>query len=134
MRLATHRAVYEARQACNRNGEDVNASVDTQHPQTTRQLANARVMSFEQAEAPIELQPTMEEHEELVFDLRGHIARLEASTETALAVLRRCIVEDKSPTREALAAEAGFVFGIPDEAALAEIDEVAQMLGISSLR
>jgi hypothetical protein len=112
----------------------VNAGVNTQHPQTTRQPANARVMSFEQAEAPIELQPVMGEHEELTFDVREHIARLEASTETALAVIRRCIVEDRSPTREALAAEAGFVFGIPGEAALAEIDEVAQMFGISSLR
>ena len=112
----------------------MNASVDTQYPQTTRQLLNAPAMSFEQAEAPIELQPVTEEHEEPVFDVRGHIARLEASTGTALAVLRCCIVEDKSPTREALAAEAGFVFGMPGEAALAEIDEVAQMLGISSLR
>jgi hypothetical protein len=112
----------------------VNASVDTQYPQAARQLANAPAMSFEQTEAPIELQQVMEEHDEPVLNVLGHIARLEAPTGAALALLRRCIVEDKSPTREALAAEAGFVFGMPGEAALAEIDEVAQMLGISSLR
>ncbi len=61
----------------------------------------------------------MEEHEEPVFDVLGHIARLEASTGAALALLRRCIVADKSPTREAFAAEAGYVFGMPGEAALA---------------
>ena len=91
-------------------------------------------MSSEQVETPIELQPATHERDEHTVDVPGHVARLEASTGTALALLRRCIVEEKSPTREALAAEAGFVFGMPDEAALAEIDKVAQMLGISSLR
>jgi hypothetical protein len=102
-------------------------------------------MSFEQTEARIELRRVMDEHEEPVeqepveheepvLDVLGHIARLEASTEAALALLRRCIVEHRSPTREALAAEAGFAFGMPCEAALAEMDEVAQMVGISSLR
>jgi hypothetical protein len=91
-------------------------------------------MSLEQTQTRIEFQRGTEEHEEPVFDVLGHIARLEASTEAALALLRRCIVEDKSPTREALEAEAGFAFGMPGEAALAELDEVAQMVGISSLR
>jgi hypothetical protein len=112
----------------------VNASLDTQYPQATGQLANAPAMLFEQTGTPVELQPVMEEHDAPVLDLPGHIARLEASTGAALALLRRCIVEGKNPTREALAAEAGFVFGMSGEAALAEIDEVAQMLGISSLR
>jgi hypothetical protein len=112
----------------------VDASVDTPYPRAIRQLANASAMSLEQTEARIELQQVMEEHEEPAFDVLGHIARLEASTEAALALLRRCMVEDKSPTREALAAEAGFAFGMPGEAALAEMDEVAQMVGISSLR
>jgi hypothetical protein len=91
-------------------------------------------MSFDQTEVPIELQPVTEEHEGPVLDVLGHIARLEASTGVGLALLRRCIVEDKSPTRDALAAEAEFVFGMPREAALAALDEVAQMVGISSLR
>ena len=112
----------------------MNASVDTQYPRAIRQPADAPAMSFEQTEALIEFQPVIEEHEEPVFDVLGHIARLEASTRTALALLRRCIVEDKTPTREALAAEASFVFEMPGEAALAELDEVAQMVGISSLR
>jgi hypothetical protein len=112
----------------------VNASVNTAYPRPIQRPANAPAMSFEQTEAPIELQPVMEEHEEPVFDVLGRIARLEASTGVALALLRRCIVEDKSPTREALAAEAGFVFGMPGEAALAELDEVAQIVGVSSLR
>lgn len=110
------------------------ASVDTRYPRPIRQLGDARAASFEQTDALIEPQPVMEEHEEPVVDLLGHIARLEASTGAALALLRRCMVEHKSPTREALVAEAGFAFGMPGEAALAEMDEVAQMVGISSLR
>ena len=77
-------------------------------------------------------QPVIEEGS--TDDMLGRIARLEATTGAALAVLRSCIVEEKRPTREALAAEAGFVFGMPDQAAMAELDEVAQMVGISSLR
>lgn len=66
--------------------------------------------------------------------LLGHIARLEASMGAALALLRRCIVEREAPTREALAAEAGFALGMSREAALAELDAVAQIVGVSSLR
>ena len=69
-----------------------------------------------------------------VFDVLGHIARLEASSGAALALLRRCIVERQTPTREALAAEAEFAFGMPGEAALAEMDQIAEMVGVSSLR
>jgi hypothetical protein len=126
--------VYEANQGCNRNEEEVNASVDAQYSRAIRRPANGLAMSLEQTEAPIELQPVIEEHEQPVFDVPGYIGRLEASIRTALALVRRCIVEDKTPTREALAAEARFVFGMPGEAALAELDEVAQMMGISSLR
>jgi hypothetical protein len=88
------------------------------------------------SDVPVELRPGMQGHRELEpdLDVHVHIARLEASTGAALALLRRCIVEDKTPTREALAAEAEFAFGIPSDAALAEIDEIAQMVGISSLR
>ncbi len=67
-------------------------------------------------------------------DLPGYLAKLEASTGAALALLRRCIVEEQAPTRAALAAEAEFAFGLPSEAALTEIDQVAEMMGISSLR
>jgi hypothetical protein len=114
----------------------VDASVDTHYPRAIRQLANTPAMSLGQAEAQIGLPPLTETEEraEPAFDALEHIARLEASTVAALTLLRRCIVEDKCPTREALAAEAEFVFGMPGEAAMAEMDEVAQMMGISSLR
>jgi hypothetical protein len=110
-------------------GSDVNASIDTQHRQPIRQPARA-VVHMERPTGPV---PLIRDGEPQV-DVLGHIARLEASTGAALALLRRCIVEDKSPTREELAAEAGFVFEMPSEAALAEMDDVAQMMGISSLR
>ena len=72
--------------------------------------------------------------EESPATLLGHIARLEASMGAALSLLRRCIVEHETPTREALAAEAGFALGMSREAALAELDDVAQIVGVSSLR
>jgi hypothetical protein len=112
----------------------VDASVDTRYPRPIRQLTNGRAASFEQTQARLEPQPVIDGPQEPVVDLLGHVARLEASTGAALALLRRCMVEHKSPTREALVAEAGFAFGMPGEAALAEMDEVAQMVGISSLR
>ncbi len=99
-----------------------------------RTRSDALGMSYEQADAPAEPQLETTEHEQPVPDVFGQISRLEASTGAALALLRRCIVEDKSPTREALAAEAGFAFGIPGDAAMAELDEIAQMVGVSSLR
>ncbi len=66
--------------------------------------------------------------------LLRRISRLEASLGASLAMLRRCIVERETPTREALAAEAGFALGMSREAALAELDEMAQVVGVSSLR
>ena len=62
------------------------------------------------------------------------IARLEAAMSAALSLLRRCIVDCEPPTREALAAEAGFALGMSREAAMEELDEVAQIVGVSSLR
>jgi hypothetical protein len=111
----------------------VNASVDTQYPRPIRRRARPAARALDLFERQAEPVPLMRDGEP-PFDVLGHIARLEASTGAALALLRRCIVEDKSPTREALAAEAGFVFEMPCEAALAEMDDVAQMMGISSLR
>ena len=66
--------------------------------------------------------------------LLRRISRLEASLGASLSMLRRCIVERETPTREALAAEAGFALGMSREAALAELDEMAQVVGVSSLR
>lgn len=66
--------------------------------------------------------------------LLRRMARLEGSLGAALSLLRRCIVERKTPTREALASEAGFALGMSPEAALAELDEIAQIVGVSSLR
>lgn len=107
--------------------EDLNASAGDMDAS----VMDASVGDTDATHAPIELRPASEEP---VFDVGRHIARLEASTGAALALLRRCIVEDTSPTREALAAEAEFAFGMPSEAALAEIDQIAEMVGISSLR
>jgi hypothetical protein len=77
-------------------------------------------------ERPLSEQPTVA--------LLSRIARLEGSLGAALSLLRRCIVERKTPTREALAAEAGFALGLSPQAALAELDEVAQIVGVSSLQ
>jgi hypothetical protein len=113
----------------------VNATVDTQHPRPIRRRTSARATAFDQIERQAQTVPLMRKDGELPLDdVLGHIARLEASTGAALALLRRCIVEEKRPTREELAAEAGFVFEMPAAAALAEMDDVAQMMGISSLR
>jgi hypothetical protein len=67
-------------------------------------------------------------------ELTAQAARLEAAMGATLSLLRRCIVEHTVPTREELAAEAGFVYGTSREAAMAELDEVAQMVGVSSIR
>jgi hypothetical protein len=117
-----------------RNEEHVDASVEDLNASAgdmDASVMDASVGDTDATHAPIELRPASEEP---VFDVGRHIARLEASTGAALALLRRCIVEDTSPTREALAAEAEFAFGMPSEAALAEIDQIAEMVGISSLR
>jgi hypothetical protein len=67
-------------------------------------------------------------------EMVARMVRLEAAMGATLSLLRRCIVEHSTPTREQLAAEAGFVFGTSREAAMAELDEVAQMVGVSSIR
>ena len=57
---------------------------------------------------------------------------------TAHACARRglsvTLVEGVPVTRAALAEEAAVTLGAPPQAALAEVDEVAQQLGVSSLR
>ena len=77
-------------------------------------------------------EPRLDEQSPAV--LVTHIARLEASMGAALSLLRRCIVERKTPTRDALAAEASFALGMSREAALDELEDVAQIVGVSSLR
>ena len=68
------------------------------------------------------------------LDAAVQSGRMEACLGAALSLLRRCIVEKKVPTREELAAEAGFSLGLSREAALKELDELAQLVGVSSLR
>ena len=106
----------------------MDTTVETQYRRPSS--ANGTATPLVQADNP----PPQVIEEQSTDDMLGHIARLEATTGAALALLRSCIVEEKRPTREALAAEAGFVFGMPDNAAMAELDAVAQMVGISSLR
>jgi hypothetical protein len=121
------------RTGSNRNEEDVDGVVDTHHSRSSSDLADAQAMRPEQADTRIDFPPATPQGEPS-FDVLGGIARLEASAGAALTLLRRCIVEQQAPTREALAAEAEFAFGMPAEVALAEIDEIAEMMGISSLR
>jgi hypothetical protein len=61
-------------------------------------------------------------------------ARDDAVTGAALAVIRRALVEGVPVTRAGLAQEAAVTLGASPEAALAEVDGVAQRLGVSSLR
>ena len=61
-------------------------------------------------------------------------ARHDAVTTAALAVIRRALVEGVPVTRAGLADEAAVALGASPEAALAEVDDVAQRLGVSSLR
>jgi hypothetical protein len=61
-------------------------------------------------------------------------ARHDAVTAAALALIRRALVEGVPVTRAALAEEAAVTLGAPPQVALAEVDEVAQQLGVSSLR
>ena len=106
------------------------------------------VVPFERCDAPAAASPCSPEasldtavsrararplSEQPTVALLSRIARLEGSLGAALSLLRRCIVERKTPTREALAAEAGFALGMSPQAALAELDEVAQIVGVSSL-
>jgi hypothetical protein len=71
---------------------------------------------------------------ELASELIERVTQLEAAMGATLSLLRRCIVEHTTPTREDLEAEAAFVFGTSRESAMAELDEVAQMVGVSSVR
>ena len=79
-------------------------------------------------------QAATSEDGQLSQEMVARMVRLEAAMGATLSLLRRCIVERETPTREKLAAEAGFVFGTSREAAMAELDEVAQMVGVSSIR
>jgi len=121
------------RTGSNRNEADVDGVVDTHHRQSSSQLAGGQAIRPEETGTPIDFPPATAEREPSP-DVLGSIARLEASAGAALTLLRRCIVEQQTPTREALAAEAEFAFGMPADVALAEIDEIAEMMGISSLR
>jgi len=61
------------------------------------------------------------------------MARLEAVMGASLTLLRQCILESRTPTREELASELAYVLGTTREAAMAELDEVAQMVGVSGI-
>jgi hypothetical protein len=59
--------------------------------------------------------------------------RQDAVTAAALAVIRRALIEGVPVTRDRLAEEAAIALGASPEAALVEIDVVAQRVGISAL-
>jgi hypothetical protein len=59
--------------------------------------------------------------------------RQDAVTAAALAVIRRALIEGVPVTRDRLAEEAAITLGASPEAALVEIDVVAQRVGISAL-
>src|SRR3954454_9226432 len=58
----------------------------------------------------------------------------DAVATAALVVIRRALVEGVPVTRARLAQEAAVALGAPPETALAEVDAVAQRLGVSGLR
>jgi hypothetical protein len=60
-------------------------------------------------------------------------ARDDAVMTAALGLIRRALVEGVPVTRAGLAEEAAFALGASPQVALAEVDEVAQRLGVSSL-
>jgi hypothetical protein len=66
-------------------------------------------------------------------ELIVRIARLEAVMGATLTLLRGCILEGRTPTREELASELAYVLGTTRDAAMAELDEVAQMVGVSGI-
>ncbi len=66
-------------------------------------------------------------------ELLVRMARLESVMGAALTLLRQCILESRTPTREELASELAFVLGTTRDAAMAELDEVAQMVGVSGI-
>jgi hypothetical protein len=59
--------------------------------------------------------------------------RQDAVTTAALAVIRRALIEGVPVTRAGLAEEAAVTLDASPKAALAEIDAVAQRLGVCSL-
>jgi hypothetical protein len=59
--------------------------------------------------------------------------RDDAITAAALAVIRRALIEGVPVTRTGLAEEAAVTLGVSPQVALAEVDAVAQRVGISSL-
>jgi len=61
-------------------------------------------------------------------------AQRDAVTAAALAVIRRALIEGTPVTRAGLAHEASIMLGASPEEALADVDEVAERLGVSSLR
>ena len=61
------------------------------------------------------------------------MARLEAVMGATLTLMRQCILESRTPTRDELASELAYVLGTTREAAMAELDEVAQMVGVSGI-
>ena len=66
-------------------------------------------------------------------ELLVRMARLEAVMGATLSLLRQAILEQRTPTREELASELAYVLGTTREAAMAELDEVAQMVGVSGI-
>lgn len=66
-------------------------------------------------------------------ELLVRVARLEAVMGATLSLLRQSILEGTTPTREELASELAYVLGSTREAAMAELDEVAQMVGVSGI-
>ena len=61
------------------------------------------------------------------------MARLESVMGATLTLMRQCILEGRTPTREELASELAYVLGTTRESAMAELDEVAQMVGVSGI-
>ena len=59
--------------------------------------------------------------------------RHDAITAAALTVIRRALIEGVHVTRARLAEEAAVTLGVSPQAALAEVDAVAQRVGVSSL-
>jgi hypothetical protein len=60
-------------------------------------------------------------------------ARHDAITAAALVLIRRALIEGVPVTRAGLAEEAAVTLGVSPQAALAEVDAVAQQVGVSSL-
>ncbi len=66
-------------------------------------------------------------------ELLVRMARLESVMGATLTLMRQCILEGTTPTREELASELAYVLATTRESAMAELDEVAQMVGVSGI-